>query len=538
MAKKAVSQAESDDSADPSQLKPRRRAKKVDPTDLAVRRRITEVDKPVDMLDVFNRVMEASRKSGKLKGYNLVSGGGDTFQLGLRIPFVLQYLIGCQVLPLGIAVETNGPPMSCKTMLMYEFARFFKESRGWLEMVLTEGKISRSLLRSVMGWDRASRRAANVDSVVNMNDMMQVITFKLNKLSQLAETGETPQSKKGMGYIYPVMIGVDSIMGANAAETSKKIREEGDYSRSFPVEALILTPFLKETAASISNFPFLLFLINHRKEGEKDPSRPYDAVKATKPGGKQLRFQATYELVTHLAAKPQKVPDNRIGGGAEIENRLIRIDNGKNSAGTDGRSITVRVSWRYAACDKAMADGSFQKVARQLTTWHWDEAIAPLLSQWKKGRGSAEQLVASTRSRCEKLDAVIHIRDAPGGRYYSDTLNIPKSAPVTASKIGEMIVKDEKILEGLRVLFGIEDGYVWQAGVDYRKVRRKLKDFADTTGAAQIDKQLNVLMESADEIDEEQLETLKTVSIEKLREAVEAEAENTIAPRGRTSRYS
>src|SRR5690606_22588322 len=126
-----------------------------------------------------------------------------------------------------------------------------------------------------------------------------------------------------LGYTFPVLIGVDSIMGANADETANKIEQDGSTSRGFPLEALILTPYLKDVASKISGFPFVLFLINHRKEKEKDPSKPYAEPEFTKPGGKQLRFQATYELVTHRVGKGRRTPDRRPDGGAEIEWRTI-----------------------------------------------------------------------------------------------------------------------------------------------------------------------------------------------------------------------
>lgn len=526
MAKKAaVSKTEELVTADTPPVK--KRATRVSPTALAARRKATEVDKPVTFGDMYNRVIEKNRKKGKLVGYNVMSGGGDTFQLGIRIPFALQYLLGSEVLPMGVAIETNGPPMSCKTMLMYEFARFFKEASGYFDMILTEGKVSQELVRSVVGWDDSSRRATNIVSVPTMNAMMREISNRISWITQVAEKGEEPTSKAGLGYVAPFLIGVDSVMGANASETSAKIQKEGDVGRSFPVEALILTPFLKETAARITNFPFVLFLINHRKESEKDPSKPYDPVKFTKPGGKQLRFQASYELVTHLDKRGWQTPDPRPNGGAEIEHRLIRIDNGKNSAATDGRHIKVRVSWRSVITDKLRADGVLKKVSRQLTKWHWDEAIPPLLTSWKKGNKGKDGDPAGEKARQAKLDTVLHIRTAPGGRYYSDTLGVPKEKAIDASRMGKLISDDEQVLEGLRALFGISDGYIWAAGpgADYRRIRLKLKKHADGAGAAQIDKSMKELSGDAlkdDEELEEELAEFSPVDVDVLVEQAEA----------------
>lgn len=530
--------------AEKPQKPPRQKASA---TAVAARRKATETTKPVWFGDLYANVVEQHRKKGKLTGFNVLSGG-DTFQLGIRIPFVLQYLLGCEVLPMGVAIETNGPPMSCKTMLMYEFGRLFKEANGLFEMVLTEGKSSPGLVRSVIGWDQRSRQSTTITSVPTMDAMMRAISHRIAWAVQVAENGATPTGKSGAGYTAPVLIGVDSVMGANASETSMKIQKEGCIGRSFPIEALILTPFLKETASRITNFPFILFLINHRKEGEKDDTKPYDKVKYTKPGGKQLRFQASYELVTHLVdgrSGSWESPDPRENGGAEVHHRVIKIDNGKNSAATDGRSVRVHVSWRHIITDKLRADGNLVKVSRQITKWHWDEAIPPMLSSWKKGNRGKDGDPKGEQARRAKLDTVIHIRDAAGGKYYSDTLGIPKESPVDAARLGKLIARDESILEGLRALFGIEDGYIWDAGpgVDYRRVRLRLKKHADGAGADHIDGQSRILSGDAlkDDSDlEEELESLEAVDVDELAAATIAELEEEaeqVKPRKR-SRYS
>lgn len=451
-----------------------------------LRRQAVAVSEPITAAEMYDRVKQKAERTGKLRQMSNAYDGGDTYYLGLKIPFALQFVLGSEVLRLGIAIEVNGPPMSCKTMLMYEFGRIFTEANGWLDMVITEGKASPGLIRSVVGWGAKARRGVKMLMVSTMNAMMTQLVFRLQLYKQLATKGG--EGTKAVGHKFPVLLGVDSVMGANASETSNKINTEGDVKRNFPVEALILTPFLKEVANRIACYPYVLMLINHRKEGEKDETKPYEKVKFTKPGGKQLRFQATYELVTHLVKGWQDV-DRRADGGAEVEHRLIKIGNGKNSAGTDGREIKVRVSWRTVVAEKKRADGKIKKVPRQLTKWHWDEAIAPMLSAWKNGkqRRGVAGISPEASARTAKLDTILHLRESPGGRFWSKTLGISKDAPATAERIGQLIEADDAILDGLRALFGIEDGYVWDTTKDFTRELKRLRKFAETEGADFLD---------------------------------------------------
>ncbi len=43
-----------------------------------------------------------------------------------------------------------------------------------------------------------------------------------------------------------MLIGIDSLMGANSKESNEKISNDGSAGRNFPMEALILNPFLKK----------------------------------------------------------------------------------------------------------------------------------------------------------------------------------------------------------------------------------------------------------------------------------------------------
>ncbi len=99
----------------------------------------------------------------------------DACIMGLDIPFPMQVVLNTSVLRLGVMLEVNGPPAACKTMLMYEMGRWFKNVGGLLHMVLTEAKVSETLGPSLIGYDIASRAALTVRPAENMELMQRYV---------------------------------------------------------------------------------------------------------------------------------------------------------------------------------------------------------------------------------------------------------------------------------------------------------------------------------------------------------------------------
>lgn len=394
-----------------------------------------------------------------------------TIQLGIRIPLVLEYLIASSVLPLGIVVEANGPPMACKTALMYEFGRIFKEAGGWLEMILTEGKISKSLARSVIGYDEESQQAITPWRADDLTEMMTITHDRLDEADKFIET-KHPDTGKRVGDVFPLLVGIDSIMGSLMQDTMKKMAEAGGKAeRQYPIEALLLTPFMKMIASRIQRYPYLVFLINHRKEAKPDPQRPYEKPEFTKPGGKQLQFSQTYELVLRMVSQGKEV-DTSEGGSLEVHHRLIRIENGKNSGGTNGRQADVKVSWHHRVIKNI--DDKDELV--QITKWHWDEALVDLLMQWKDGKVKGFKTKAATASAYQKrLDEFVHLRRETGGRYWSRDLGMTAQDATSAAKLGKMLGEDERIRDRIRLAFGIQRGEIWEPGTSYSSAKRKVE---------------------------------------------------------------
>jgi hypothetical protein len=392
-------------------------------------------------------------------------------KLGLSMPLPLEFLLDTEVLPLGVMLEANGPPMSCKSMLMYEFGRIASAANGWMESVLTEGKASETAARSVIGWDDVGQNSFLMKKANDLNHAMQLMRESLDNIKRVQET-INPQTGKPYGDVFPVIVAVDSIMGALSRETMDKITKKGEAGRSFPVEALQLTQFIKYLASCIQNEPWLFFLINHRKERPKDPSQPHAPVEFSKPGGKQIQFSDSYELVLHMTRSWIEV-DQDDTGGVEVQYRRIRMDNGKNSAGTDNRHILVDVCWRAVRNPDDPKGGMLQQ-----TMWDWDSATVDLLMDWKdikKHRLLSKAADAYSPER--KMDKFFHLRRVTGDRYWSKNFGMNAAGAVDKRTMGRMIQEDDTVRSAIRRAFNIAEGKAWVGGTSYSsEMRRVLKE--------------------------------------------------------------
>jgi RecA/RadA recombinase len=388
------------------------------------------------------------------------TGLASSTVIGLNIPIPMQYVFGAGVLPLGVVMEVNGERQSCKSMFCFELGRMFAEAGGWLEFLVTEGKLSRELAHSIIGWSPerldAFHGTMTSDMKVWQSTLLNLITHHTKMINSGNAEFDIPP-----GATFPVMYCVDSIMGANLPETNKRIEETGFAGRAFAAEALSLTTYLKTVANAVMAFPFLVVMINHLKI-DKDPNQPYSEGTKRTPGGRQLKFQETFELSLSRIKSEQGL-DQVKGNGLEINRRLIKMQMAKNSIGTDGRSASVWVSWQKREIAGRQV---------QFTKWDWDEATARMLIDFHAGKLSKIKLSESTMTK--RLDEFFHIRKR-GKFYISDTLGITAADQMSGAKMGRLINETPEAVAAIRHAFGIPNHNLWIPGTDYVAQRTELE---------------------------------------------------------------
>ena len=72
-------------------------------------------------------------------------------QFGVGIPhLMLEYLMGLNVIPYPAIIELAGPPGSCKSAFLQYLMRVYLEQMFGAVMLETEGKMSGTLLNSIL----------------------------------------------------------------------------------------------------------------------------------------------------------------------------------------------------------------------------------------------------------------------------------------------------------------------------------------------------------------------------------------------------
>jgi hypothetical protein len=228
----------------------------------------------------------------------------------------------------------------------------------------------------------------------------------------------------------PIIFGVDSIMGKVSWETQEKILGEGHAGRSFPVEALSITNYLKAIPQQLDLWPFALVLNNHLKLSKDEKTSR--EVRRT-GGGAQVNFQESWELETRVAKQKISSAD---WNGVEITIKCV-----KNSFGDTHRRINTRMLW-WEEWDGAKEEWE------QITVWDWDWATVHMLTNIE-GREKAKLKDMGFHLEATKTSVVENAA-------WSKTLGVSKDDPQSWSVIGAMIRENEDLMTHLRAALGIK----------------------------------------------------------------------------------
>lgn len=363
-------------------------------------------------------------------GNNAVMAGSETDNLVIGIPcpaLAFEYLITQDIFPLGLVIHLNGLPGSLKSALLYEFFRWFRLARGGAILMENETKYSPDLARSIMGYDDYEIGLI-LNRCESVEDWQDYLTYwvKQQKLD-LVGTKKDP----GPGRTIPIIFGVDSIMGKVSWETQEKILGEGHAGRSFPVEALSITNYLKTIPHQLDLWPFALVLNNHLKLGKDE--KTHREIRRT-GGGAQINFQEAWELETRVSK--QQI------SSADWNGVQIRITCVKNSFGDTHRRIVARMLWWE---EENKDTGRWE----QATVWDWDWATVHMLTNIE-GREKAKLKAAGFHIEATKTSDV-------DNRAWSRSLGMTKSEQaVSWSELGAQIRVNKDLMVILRRALGIK----------------------------------------------------------------------------------
>lgn len=394
--------------------------------------------------------LEAARR--EFNDPNIVVAGEEN-QIIIGVPFpslVLEYLLQSTVIPLSRVIQVVGTEGTCKSALGFEIARWFKQHYGQAVLFENETKYAEDFAGSILSPGQPKEKVMLHLPCYSIEDWQRKVLFMVEYYKDLwlKKTADRP---KPTGRVIPVVMILDSIMGKASVETQDKIIKTGFADRSFPLEALKITSFMRTFPQLIEKLPITFIAVNHLKP-QKSESGPH--MERHKAGGRGISFQETIELEMSRdkSAKISLAAEDSF----EISGLNLKITCRKNGVGETGRTIPARILWKHVyneELDKMM----------QITRWDWDTPTITLLTSFDG-------------SRKTKIDDIVDLHKSTKNTYWSRTLGIPSSDPLPAAQVGQMINSNMEVRQALRRLFGIKSRKEFQTGVDYVKQLEEMKE--------------------------------------------------------------
>ncbi len=401
---------------------------------------------------LLNSVLESAREE---YNDNLIAAAGDldVLSIGIKIPFVMQYILQNNSLPLGRIFELVGEEKSNKSTLAFEIGRWFFGQVGQVYIFENETKFSEDMAMAVMGHpDEVGRPPFVHFDCGTQEDWQAKITTTLKDIKQKMLSGATVKignkvkKYKPLGRTIPILFILDSLAGAVAEENVKKINQRGFSGRNHPAEALSNTSYFKKFRADLVKWPVSLLIVNHLRK-QKAENGPH--IERKTPGGKHVAFQQSLQLELTKTKALSYVDTRKDAVSLAVKGNRIKIQCRRSSIGEDLRSANVDLIWWYEKKNGKI---------RQYTKWQWDAAIVDLLMDQDGGAK-------------ERIREVVDIRQIKN-KFWSKKLKVSKEKPLTKAEIGAKIEKNEAIIAKLSDLFAIKQRIIMHRGDDYKKLLR------------------------------------------------------------------
>ncbi len=385
----------------------------------------------------------------KAKGFygnDAVFTGSEAEQriVGLAFPaFSLRYLFQSTVFPLSRMTQLVGTESSGKSTLLYEMFRWFKLFGGKSVLLENETKDSPELRNSLLDYDYKSVIIKPCNSLEEWQDgLIRFINWTKEMLDGTA-------SKPGPGRIRPLCCGIDSLMAKASMETDEKISKLGYAERSFPIEANLISSFMKVMPQKLADIPACVVGINHMKPGTDNRGRPTKNI----PGGRSLKFQETYEIELARIAEINK---------KAYSGYTVKLFTKKNSLGQDRKAIFVDILRWY---EKDPITGEM----KMRTIWNWEAASITLLLEFQKNKDVWKEI-------SEVCD--LHPVRTSSNRVWSNALGISPDDAATYRDAGIALEQHPEIMNELYKILCIKKRMAFVTGEDYRDQRKRAGELA------------------------------------------------------------
>lgn len=373
-------------------------------------------------LDAFvDAQIDVGRRTSGHRGVMAITDASSLL-VGIPCPLPFQYLIGQDAMLLGLLYHMLGQKGSCKSAMLYEIMRWFRDAGGMSVLLEVEDKYSADLLTSVAQHRNPRVMLHKCDSVEEWQNKL------LKQMAQLQHDMLGTKEKPGPGPTIPVLFGVDSIMGKLSMETQEKIAAAGYGGRSFPIEALSITNYLKSISKEFDDWPFVVVFNNHQKLGKDDSG---NEVRRS-AGGQGVGFQESFEIEMQVTHKRIECKS--------WEAVQLRMRCTKNSFAAGHRQIAARMLWWH----EPREDGGIL----QHTFWDWGWSLVELL-QSRKGLEAQRLKDAGVHLAAPRVSAI-------DNAAWSKNLGMTEKDAAPWTVVGNKLMADEVTATKIRQALGIQ----------------------------------------------------------------------------------
>lgn len=411
----------------------------------------------VDVVDVRTRGGEHPVITEVLK-----SAAEDNDPLiGLPLPALsIRYLLQANIFPLSRFAQLRGEFSAGKSALLLEIMRWFHLYGGGGILIDTENKGSPTMVAGMFGHNEQYMSRTKITTAATVEEWQGKYIGYCKSIQKQIDAAGSPER------VIPVILGVDSISAVDIERRVEKVEHEGHAAAGHPALARNLSDFMRTALIpTLRHYPIAFVATNHLKE-EID-QMGFGAPKKYAPGGAALDYYATLILDMERASK-KKV--EKAGGH---EGQSVRITATKNNLGAPGRKLIVNLMWYTATATYKNAEGETRYKSQQFHYWDWHTATTRMLvdlqdAEKKPQPGIDPQLPKLLRQVCD-MEYKHGTKNADVPLVYSSALGITKQEAVPEADASMILESNQKVLDIVHGLLGINEYPVCDPAVRYRE---------------------------------------------------------------------
>lgn len=368
----------------------------------------------------------------------LMASEYHNYQWGVPLPhLMLEYLCGLNVMPYPALIEMAGPPGSCKSAFLQYLLGVYAKQNFSSAMIETEGKMSSTLLESILGED--AEKVFLMPGPLTQEEWQTELLQMLKQYRKFYAQGlkDYQKSKGKSALMSPMLIGLDSLGGSPSTDSMTTVDKEGSAGRAFPIEALKNKRFFEQVPTRLRDLPLTMIYTNHEKPegmGEAKTFGPPGPKEHKSKGGITPAFFCGIRLFFEQASKPQQL---RKG----VWQQNLSIEVGKNAFNQKGTKLQLTMEW-----EKTVDTENNKEL--QSTRFLWGKALARYLAPSVPGFNY-------DRDAVKKFLTVTYESDT---KYGCKELDLKGVSPET---MGAAIEARPDIVEQLRPYMGIKAFNVW-----------------------------------------------------------------------------